>query len=540
MNTKSFVCSFGLLLALMLAGGLYSVLLGQDVNWDLLNYHLYNPFAFLNGKIGHDFMAAGVHSCLNPLPDVYFYLLFKQFFNAPRWIAFFMGLPYGVLGWALYGLAKEVFAQTAYPRWLAAAAAGIGATAAGIMSQIGMTTNEIPLAVLNLLALWLVLRWARGKGGNSGIYWSAFLSGLAAGMKLTAAPYCLALFAAAVCARRIRHPFKTFGLFALSGLAGFLAADGYFLWKWYTLYGNPVFPFYNQIFHSPFFDPIYLTETRFFPTTWLQWLFYPFYWAFSPAALAGEVPVHDMRLAAAFVGAFVWAVQIWRQKAQRIFGRAAAAVLVYVVTGYVLWLTQFSILRYAAVVEALSGVLLVGACVLMCKNRWNVYTAWGLLGLLLLGYEVPDWRHEDYQRQAVVFDRKPRVEDDALVFFMHLPSSYLAPLLNPKAAYMGGFYYHPEDYPPHERARAARRNNLQPQYFRFQFEETQQRKIASHQGPLYLVSIDWPELVNSNALKRFGLKGKLANCSSFITNWTIYSPRLAICRVEKEESAAGQ
>ena len=40
MKIKSFVCAFFLPILLMAAGGLFSVYMGQDVNWDLLNYHL--------------------------------------------------------------------------------------------------------------------------------------------------------------------------------------------------------------------------------------------------------------------------------------------------------------------------------------------------------------------------------------------------------------------------------------------------------------------------------------------------------------------
>ncbi len=76
---------------------MYSIWLGIDVNFDLLNYHLYNPYAFLNGKIGQDLFTAGVHSTLNPLPDLYFYWVFFTFFNSTKWIGFFMGLSYGVL-----------------------------------------------------------------------------------------------------------------------------------------------------------------------------------------------------------------------------------------------------------------------------------------------------------------------------------------------------------------------------------------------------------------------------------------------------------
>lgn len=404
----------------------------------------------------------------------------------------------------------------------------------GVVSQIGITTNEIPLTILNIWALWLVVRFIRGKSSVRGIYAAAFLSGLAAGLKLTAVPYCLALFAALLmCRKQFVLPIKTILLFALCGAAGFLLADGYFLWKWYTLYENPVFPYYNQIFHSPYFDPIFVTETRFFPKTLLQWIFYPFYWAFSPNALVSEIPLQDMRFSVLLVGLFIWAVLAVSRRLKTLGERPLLAVAVYFVVGYILWLIQFSILRYAAVLEVLSGILLVGVIYRFVQTRWCLYGSWLLFSLLVFWYEAPDWRHEDYFDQAVVFDKKPQVEDNSLVFFMHLPSAYLAPLLNPKATYMGGFFYHPEDYPPHEQQRAEKRNNIQPQYLRYHFEEAQRQKIATHKGPIYLISIDWPELVNDNALKRFGLKGQLENCTPFMTNWTIYSPRLAICRVEK-------
>jgi len=43
-----------------LAFGLYAVKLGQDTNWDLLNYHLYNPFAYLNDRLSLDLALAGL------------------------------------------------------------------------------------------------------------------------------------------------------------------------------------------------------------------------------------------------------------------------------------------------------------------------------------------------------------------------------------------------------------------------------------------------------------------------------------------------
>ncbi|KTF40250.1 hypothetical protein [Xanthomonas translucens] len=39
-------------IAVALLGALLSLLLGQDANWDLRNYHLYNGYAALHGRLG--------------------------------------------------------------------------------------------------------------------------------------------------------------------------------------------------------------------------------------------------------------------------------------------------------------------------------------------------------------------------------------------------------------------------------------------------------------------------------------------------------
>src|SRR5450830_819690 len=55
--------------------GVWSVLLGQDANYDLYNYHLYNAFAFLNNKLAIDFAPAGSQTYFNPSLDIGYYLL---------------------------------------------------------------------------------------------------------------------------------------------------------------------------------------------------------------------------------------------------------------------------------------------------------------------------------------------------------------------------------------------------------------------------------------------------------------------------------
>jgi len=73
------------------------VLRGQNSNWDLRNYHLYLPFALLEGRLGTDLMPAGPQSNFNPLLDLPYYPLAVSWLpDWPRLVAFLAGLPYGL------------------------------------------------------------------------------------------------------------------------------------------------------------------------------------------------------------------------------------------------------------------------------------------------------------------------------------------------------------------------------------------------------------------------------------------------------------
>jgi hypothetical protein len=80
--------------------GAISVLLGQDANWDLKNYHLYNAFSVIEIRLLYDYGTA-IQWYLNPIIEIPYYLLVKSFYNYPKIIAFFQGTYVGVLAFVL-------------------------------------------------------------------------------------------------------------------------------------------------------------------------------------------------------------------------------------------------------------------------------------------------------------------------------------------------------------------------------------------------------------------------------------------------------
>jgi hypothetical protein len=66
--------STGLILAVFyfVLLGIVSLYLGQDISWDIRNYHFYNPYMLLTGRMQYDILPAQIQTFLNPTMDIPF------------------------------------------------------------------------------------------------------------------------------------------------------------------------------------------------------------------------------------------------------------------------------------------------------------------------------------------------------------------------------------------------------------------------------------------------------------------------------------
>ena len=76
------------------AFGVYSIMLGQDTSCDFQNYHLYNAYAFLNGRLGFDLFPPGLATCLNPYLDLVYFEGIR--YAAPWIVGFTLGVVQGL------------------------------------------------------------------------------------------------------------------------------------------------------------------------------------------------------------------------------------------------------------------------------------------------------------------------------------------------------------------------------------------------------------------------------------------------------------
>lgn len=363
------------------AFGLLSVLLGQDANWDLQNYHLYNPWAFLTGRIGHDLAPAGLQSYFNPLIDLPYHWMTGHL--PPRAVAFLLGAFQGLNFLLLRGIARRTL-PAATPGRVPAMLALAGCLGAAFLSELGNTMgdNATALCVLGAAA-WLLRAWpaleAGGWRGAAAGLAGGLLVGTGVGLKLTNAPYAVGLAAALFWALRgwTRPGWRPAAVAAAAlglGVAlGIAATAGYWFARMWQEFGNPLFPQFNALFRAELAVEGMVADTRWRPRGLAEWLLFPVVFTLRPERF-GEVPILQLLWPVAYGLFGAWALEAaWRlgRASRRARPRSGAAlrapgpgsggavpaparfVLAFLAVSYLAWMVVFSIGRYAVAMELL-------------------------------------------------------------------------------------------------------------------------------------------------------------------------------------------
>ncbi len=450
-------------LLLMVASGHLSIQLGQDASFDLKNYHWYNAYAFLNDRLGHDIAPAMLQSFLNPLIELPYFLVATHLPDYPAYAPFLLGSYYGVLVFFLAKLAWRLFPEhpanchpglsikdngQAIAIWLRLphgalrllAALAVGATGTATLSQFGTTSNEIQVSVLVVAGLYfLVSALSPGHSVRRTVL-AGGLIGAAAGLKLTAMPYVLGAAAAFALAcwqnGTLRQQYLPF-LYML--VAAIVLFQGSWSLHLYLAYGNPLFPFFNQIFASDWWDIRPLVTANFFPRDPLQWLFYPFYWLKQNYWLVMDGGFRDGRIAVAFLALVAIVPVLWRRTLREALDDRLPwhLIVVFFLVSYMVWLITFSTYRYLVPLEVLSGILLVGPA------RWYPTRKRVLPVILVLSCVIMAWsKYPDYGHIAIsrgsVAAEAPRIPPGSLILLVGGdPMSYVASSFPTNARFVG-------------------------------------------------------------------------------------------------------
>jgi hypothetical protein len=485
--------------AAMIAGGSLALHYGQTASWDLRNYHVYAPWAWMSGRLGIDVAPAQVQSFFNPLLHLPLHLALPRFSSAT--ITFWLGAIPALAGLLLWRIGAVLLPPDSARPSFTVLCALAGMFGAGSLGLIGTTFGDNFIALLGLIAIALLLSPAVLQHARTE---RALLAGLAlgaaAGLKLAFAPFALSLWLATPLLARDRRTAVRLVLATGTGAAvAFALCASAWMAEMQQRYGNPVYPFFASVFASEWnpHDPV--RDVRFVPASVLDALLEPLLWNFD-WRLASDYRFRDLRVFAALLA--LVSAPWWLARIEPAPRRAAVRFLLLAFAiGYALWLALFGYYRYLLLWEWLAPLLLAVALLAGARRRALVL---GVLALLVISTNPPDDERVPANAGpmiAIELDGAPLASDTMVVIAGGEPLAYLLPHLPGlgAAVRIGGSLFESQSRP-------------------FALHVLARQRIAVHRGPLAVLfqkptvdAID-PELA------AFGLVRRGTSCRELHTN----------------------
>lgn len=355
---------------LLVACVLLGVAGGKDLNWDLSHYHVYIAFSLLHGRLGQDFMGASLHSYLNPLAHLPFYWMLAAGWESVA-IGAVLALSQGLALALLYFIARSLLPREC-GRAGALLSTLLGAAAVPYVSALGRTFTDVETALPVLAAAALLCSDAlrsRPAGRMAAI---GLLLGAAAGLKPTNGIYVLAALAWPLMGS---DRAKGLAAYAAGAAAGALVTGGWWAFLLWREFGNPVFPLFNALFHSPDFPPVNISFERYRPRELAAFLTAPLRMVLPEPGIYGELNAPELRI-------LLTAAALAALGVRRLVSRAPAAeaappnpalapLLVFFAIALLLWIATSFSSRYAVALLLLVGPLL-GAVLsrLLARRAW--------------------------------------------------------------------------------------------------------------------------------------------------------------------------
>jgi putative flippase GtrA len=434
----------------VIAFGALSLVLGQDTNWDLFNYHLYNPWAFLSGRLGTDLAAAGMQTYFNPLLDLPYYWM-AMMLPAPA-VAFAMGCAHGLAIVFVAGVARRVLPSASNREiWLLAAAGCLGAA---FLSGLGTTMGDSTTAVLVLAALLVCLHATSSLGTRHAsvlLVAAGLLVGAATGLKPTNAVYAVGLAAAVLVARApLRQRLVALCALTAGGVAGLLATAGFWFWTMWRTFGNPLFPQFNKYFGSEMAAPVGVGDPRWGPRGFFEALGWPFVFTADPMRWA-EIQLVQLLWPVAYALVIAWATRaLWMRTRHGAAGEslpgAARMLLAFLATSYLLWMLVFGIGRYTIALEVFLPLLVWLLAQQLWPQRAAVARRAAVAAIAVaVAFSVVTfrtWGHASYVDRSYTVPVPPiREPARATVVLIAQPVAWMAVFFPPELAYVSMFNF---------------------------------------------------------------------------------------------------
>ena len=511
--------------------GILAIGLGMDADWDLRNYHYYNAWAFLTDRYEQDIAVAQIPSFYNPIIDVPYFLLAQRL--PARLLSFLLGSLHGLNFILLYCLSERLIrVRGPWKRFLLnSVIASAGVCGAVAVSEVGTVfyDNLLSLGLFGSLLLTLrnwtrlgALSWRQALG-------PAFLVGLpvglAFGLKQTSVIYCVGICGGLLLslpAPPWRRLFVAFfcGIGIIAGLA---FGGGYWMWHLWHLYGNPLFPMFNQFFRSPWGLADSYRDMQYLNGGLIRRLFYPLIFSFD-SRQASEIAFRDYRILAVFLLLPIVAMTALRRAWQKapawshgIETRQSAFLFTATAISYLVWLVLFALYRYITALEMLAPLLVVLSLgYLSPLGRLRLPLAICLVSLLVVSSKPGNWIRVPFTESAITVTVPPIADAANTIVLLagHEPLSYLLPA-----------------FPPELRFLRIDSTFTNPDQTDVRFNQVMRQRIENHAGRLLALFIPTERHDVVTRLKDYGLQLENGDCAS-VTSPIAPAP-YALCPVQR-------
>lgn len=472
--------------------GAVSVWLGQDNNWDLRNYHFYNPYAYIEGRLELDYAPAQLQTFLTPTGDLLFYFFVTHL--KPIWVGFFMGGIHGLNFGLVFAIAHQLLAGlTVKTRvGLSVLVSAVGLYGPVFIAELGASQNDVLTSLFVLASIFILIRrLSRSRTlalpeGRNALILAGVLIGLGAGLKLTVLIYVIGATLALLFTKgNWEYRIGIVTVWGVAVVIGFIIAGGHWMATLWSAYGNPLFPFYNAVFKSPYYELVNFGDHRYLPQSLMQGLVYPFHFLIQTQFTYLSNNFRDSRYAVIYVLAILYLINLYirwttaparSKKARKKENQISASeqlLLVFFLASYLIWALKFSVIRYVVPLELLAPL---GIYILVRQIFQKVPAQAVMLGVAFL-MVIVIVKPPEFQRlpwSATFFEVEPPQFEDPdntiVIIAGGRPWAYLIPFFQSGVRFVriGGNFTHP-----------SRPNRMQ----------TDMRALMQgHQGPIYLLS----------------------------------------------------
>jgi Glycosyltransferase family 87 len=429
---------------------------GKDLNWDQLNYHLYVAASVWNDRLLQDFFPASIQSYLNPFSYVPFYLMVIN-----SWpdllIGSVLALAHSLNFFLLYLICRKMWpnsdgtlSRDGFCAWL------LGLASPVLWQEIGSSFNDISLTAFVLFGIYL--------GLNCRSMSRAFLVGIflgtATGLKLTFGVFGIAILPLLI-SNNIKNTSKVMFAYGLGGIGAIVLWHGWWSWKLWSVFQNPVFPFFNKEFKSPFFLQENFSLTRFIPKDIWSALYLPIEMIEPVSWVYTETFAPDLRPLAIItlvVISIALLVKRYLSSSEIKFNITDPRIklMAFASLNIILWMTTSANGRYGLPIALLSGAFLVSLARVIFKTSNLRHIILAIFFLLHTGHTVINtsgrWNPYEWNGSWFNLEISPELKHTPALYLSisNQSHAYLASWLHPKSSLVNliGQYVQPNTGAP--------------------------------------------------------------------------------------------